>query len=397
MATIVTNALLDEMSFQGDPLADGVIAEHAAWSRTLVPRDVVRHVAAHLRIAPGDRSPAVETYLADDLPLPDWADPVLLGRGAAFFADHPLEIGSALFCASLPEGYASPRGARVLTLTGRLVDGPVRRVMETAQMVLDAMVVDGLTPGIGAGYEDIQRIRLMHAAVRYFIQNDPSVPHTPHLPTAARGWCDGWGLPINQEDLLGGLLTFTVSVFEVLDKLGVEYDPDDLEGYLHRWCVIGAMMGVRPDVLPMNRAAAEQAAELIRFRQQDASRDARQLTRALVGALEDTVPIAALRKLVPAMVRFYTGDEVADLLGVEHTAWTALLEGPLRRLSVLAHVDNRHDRVVRRVMRSIGGSAVRGFMEANRSGDRPSFAIPTELVPKLQPSPRRFRAGRTGW
>ena len=197
-------------------------------------------------------------------------------------------------------------GARVLILTGRLVSGPVRRVTETAQMILDVMAVDGLEPGVGAGYHDARRVRLMHAAVRHFIQHDPSVPHTPHLPVAPYGWCDGWGTPINQEDLLGGLLTFTVTVFEVLDKLGVEYDPAAAEGYMHRWCVIGWLMGIREDVLPMTRSEAVAAAELIGFRQEDGSRDGRELAGALVGALQDSLPYRPLRGLIPD-VRWYVG------------------------------------------------------------------------------------------
>jgi hypothetical protein len=391
MAAPVTNALLDEMSRQGDPVADQVIAEHAAWSKVVVPGDVVRHVAAHLHFAPAERSPAVEAYLAETPPLPSWADPERMARGADLFADHALEMGSALFCGSLPEGYASPRGARVLNLTGRLVSGPVRRVTETAQMVFDVLAVDGLTPGVGAGYQDIRRVRLMHAAVRYFIQNDPSVPHTPHLPAPAHSWCDGWGTPLNQEDLLGGLLTFTVTVFEVLDKLSVEYDPVDIEGYLHRWCVIGALLGIREDVLPANRAEAEATAELIRFRQDDASSDGRALAKALVEAIENSVPVGAMRGLIPATVRWYVGSDVANLLGIERTSWSRLLEGPLRTLSRVAHVDERHDQVVKAFMRAVGGSAVRGFMEANRAAERPSFAIPTELQPQFQRARKRFR------
>ena len=233
----------------------------------------------------------------------------------------------------------------------------------------------------------------MHAAVRHFIQNDPSVPHTPHLPAPAHGWCDGWGTPLNQEDLLGGLLTFTVTVFEVLDKLAVDYDPDDLEGYLHRWCVIGSLLGLREDTLPADRAEAEASAELIRFRQDDASSDGRALTRALVSVMQETVPFTTMRGLVPATVRWYVGSDVANLLGIERTLWTRLLEGPFRTVSRIVHVDERHDQVVQACMRAIGGSAVRGFMDANREGERPTFAIPTELQSPFERRriPRRFR------
>ena len=67
------------------------------------------------------------------------------------------------------------------------------------------------------------------------------------------------------------------------------------------------------------------------------------------------------------------------------------IEGPVRDFSHLVHLDQRHDSLVSACMRTIGGSAVRGFMEANRGEGRPSFAIPTELEPQLKRSPRRFR------
>jgi ER-bound oxygenase mpaB/B'/Rubber oxygenase, catalytic domain len=387
----MTHVLLDGMSLRGDPVADDVIARHARDTGVVVPADLVRHIAAHMHMAPGERSPAIQEYLDEVPPLPQWADPLRLQRGATFFADHALEIGSALFCGSLPASYASPRGARVLTLTGRMVEGPVRRVTETAQMVLDVMTTDGLEPGTGVGYQDVRRVRLMHAAVRHFISEDPSVPHSASLPVPAHGWCDGWGTPINQEDLLGALLTFTVSVFDVLDKLGVEYDPLELEGYLHRWCVVASLLGLEDELVPRNRREAEEAARLIRFRQDDPSRDGRELTRALVTALEQSLPFTPFRGLIGATVRWYVGDDVANLLGVQRTPWSWLLEGPLRTVSEVAHVDERRGRLVQGCMRRIGGEAVLGFLEANRGGGRPSFSVPEELTPTFSRSPGRFR------
>jgi hypothetical protein len=207
----------------------------------------------------------------------------------------------------------------------------------------------------------------------------------------AHGWCDARGTPINQEDLLGGLLTFTVSVFDVLDKLGVEYDPVNLEGYLHRWCVVASVMGLRDELIPHDRAEAEDAARLIRFRQDDPSRDGRELTRALIEALEATLPVTPVRGVIGATVRWYVGDDVANLLGVQRTPWSWLLEGPLRTVSQVAHVDERRGRWVQACMRRIGGEAVLGFMEANRGADRPSFSVPRELEPQLSRSPSRFR------
>jgi hypothetical protein len=386
----VTNAWLDSLSGEGDPEADAVIAAHAAWGERVVPGDLVKHVAAHLRLPSELQSPAVKEYL-DATPRPSIVpDPILMERGRRFFAEYSLEIGSALFCGSLPEAYASPRGARVLVLTGRLVSGTVRRVAETAQMLLDTMTVGGREPGC-AGYDDVRRIRLMHAAVRYFIEHDPSVPHTTYLPTPTHGWCDNWGRPLNQEDLLGGFLTFTVSVFEVLEKLGVDFSDADLEGYLHRWKVIGSLLGIRDDVLPVDVPEAHEMAALIRYRQLGPSNDGRELTRSLIDALAQGLPLLPLGGLVAATVRWYVGDDTAAMIGVGPTPWSLLIEGPVKLSSGLLHVDTQHEQIVRMFMRCVGAAAIRGFMDGNRGEDRPKFEIPPELASALRPGPTRFK------
>jgi ER-bound oxygenase mpaB/B'/Rubber oxygenase, catalytic domain len=389
----VTHDWLDALSRQGDAEADAVIDAHAAWSQEVVGGDIVRHIAAHLHLPDEKRSPAVHDYLSARPEPPYRPDPALMARGQQFFARYPLEIGSALFCGSLPESYASPRGARVLVLTGRLVSGTVRRVAETAQMLLDAMTVDGLDPERGAGYQDLRRIRLMHAAVRNFIETDPSVPHTSFLPTPAHGWCDGWGRPLNQEDLLGGLLTFTVSVFEVFEKLGIEVDDDDLEAYLHRWKVIGSLLGILPEILPVDVAEAQEMAALIRYRQLGASNDGRELTTALLSALADGVPLPPLRGLVPATMRWYVGGDTAAMIGVGTSPWSLFLEGPAKVVSDVAHVKGHHDLVVQSFIRRLGSAAINKFMSdnASRGADRANFAIPEELAASVASGPRVFK------
>jgi hypothetical protein len=390
----LTHELLDRMSRTGDPDADAVIAAHAEWNEqqpgpTPLPSAVVQGVVRSLYWAEDDSPPVLE-YLAEhpDPPIP--VDHERLDRAADFFADHALEIGTALFCASLPASYASPRGARVLMLTGRLHDDLVRRVRETAQMVINVTQRGGLETGTGAGYQDVRRVRLMHAAVRYFIEHDPSVPRVPYLPVPPNGWCTAWGTPINQEDMLGGMLTFTVSVFEALDRLHVGYTSEDAEAYLHLWCVVASLLGVDPDVLPADRAEAEETAELIRSRQLDPSRDGRALTRALVEELQDTLQWDALRGMVPALIRWYLGATVAGILGIEWTPWQYVYKGPVTWASRIVHMDESRYRATRLLMRQVGGAAIDGFMRANRLGDREAFDLPNALRERLDRGPKRF-------
>jgi hypothetical protein len=52
------------------------------------------------------------------------------------------------------------------------------------------------------------------------------------------------GVPLNQEDLLGMQLTFSISVFEVLEQYGVSWTAEEQQAYLHLWDVIGAYLGI---------------------------------------------------------------------------------------------------------------------------------------------------------
>ena len=50
--------------------------------------------------------------------------------------------------------------------------------------------------------------------------------------------------PLNQEDLLGMLLSFSVTVFEVLERYGICWTAGEQEAYLHAWDVVGSYLGI---------------------------------------------------------------------------------------------------------------------------------------------------------
>src|SRR5581483_558278 len=110
---------------------------------------------------------------------------------------------------------------------------------ETAQFMLDVMRPGGVQPG-QPGWDAARRVRLMHAAVRWMILNRPGID----WDTSA------YGVPINQEDLLLTLLTFTEVMFEVFDRTGIDYSEREADDYLHLWSYVGHVLGIRPDLLP---------------------------------------------------------------------------------------------------------------------------------------------------
>src|SRR5271163_1133760 len=195
-----TDELLDRMRELGDPVADTPVA-------AVLERGGVDAVNAMMQTLVGVDQPAPEAlpdeiraYLVETLPLPEWADMAKIKRGQQLFETWGLEIACCLFCASLPSAYAAAKGVQVLYLTGRLDTDPRRRVMETGQFLIDVANVGGLGKN-GTGRRTIQRVRLMHAAVRHLIKaRNEKTPGT---------WNPEWGLPINQEDLAGTRMSFS--------------------------------------------------------------------------------------------------------------------------------------------------------------------------------------------
>jgi hypothetical protein len=386
--TVWTDELLDRLAHTGDAEADAVIEKHASEGTAFAPRDLVRDVARSLELPPEKRSPAIADYLRARPDLPPWADRDLLKQSADFFDLRGLEIGSALFLASLPEAYAGARGARVLRLTSRLVTDTVRRINETAQMVFDAMDQDGLEPATGRGYHDIRRVRLMHAAIRFLIEHDPEVVKT-ESPQPGKTWCPALGRPLNQEDLLGALMTFTVVPLDCLDKLGIGYEQDDAEAYLHAWSVVGYLMGVEQSVLPISVADARVLTDRIRQRQHRPSEDAVDLGTALIDAMQNSIRWRLARGLPGALMKFYVGDDVAAIVGQAKAPRIAWFFGPVHRLLGAIGLAQRHNRLLDNLTRHVSSAILRQFLDANRPGRDP-FSLPLSLQARLMHTEQRW-------
>jgi hypothetical protein len=368
------DALLDELRFQGDPIADDIAARYY---------DAVQgdHAQLFRGILAGTATTPeglLTDYYAEQTPMPDWADPELLDKGAHFFSQWGLELGLGLFCFSLPVGYAAVPAAHVLDLTSRLETNAKRRIYETAQMVLDVTTPDALGPG-KQGQETVRRVRLMHAGIRYLVQNDPRVERLDRPPAdGTQGWFADWGTPISQEHLVGALLSFGHSMLGVLDQFGVQYDDVDAEAYLHLWSVVGHLLGVRPDLLPIDRANGDRIDELIRPRNLAATAAGQKLTEALLEVIDECGPDGILGSVPAATMRHLLGDEVADMLAIPAGGWVEqVLSQTHPIMRVLSTVDDAPG--IRTVARWLSRGIMTGFLQCERGHARPPFAIPQHL------------------
>jgi ER-bound oxygenase mpaB/B'/Rubber oxygenase, catalytic domain len=273
--------------------------------------------------------------------LPKWADRGKLWAGQAFFRAHGLEIGAALFSASLPMSYTARRGAQVLATTTDLTDPEQarRRLAETGQMLLDTMASDDSSkPPLDRethAYQAARGVRLFHAAVRLMILDRPPPErwNTTEL-----------GVPLNQEDLIGTLAAFTVAVIGSLDQMGVTVTVQDRDAYFHLWLVIGELLGIDykrlfrdkklPAGQPLTYADMQLVSRVIFDRNSAESPEGETLMGALLDVSEGSMP-PRLRDVPRALTRALIGDRHANMLRVPPAGATRYLASALRPVNAM--------------------------------------------------------------
>jgi len=82
----------------------------------------------------------------------------------------------------------------------------------------------------------------MHAAVRHQLRHDATAKSDNLF----------FGVPINQENLAGTLLTFSYLAIDGLRKLGANISSEAAEAYFAEWCGVGKILCVLPEMIPDN-------------------------------------------------------------------------------------------------------------------------------------------------
>jgi len=361
-----TSETLQPLREIGDPLADAVIDEIFSDGGVQAMNTLMSGFVANEHPAPDNLPAPVRNYLLQSGELPGWAAPELIKAGEDLFWRFGPRIILILTCYSLPFCYLGRNGVPVLAMTNRLSSNPRRRIVETAQMIVDCLSAGGLTTPRGRGRLTIQKVRLMHATIR-------------RLAPVAPSWKPEYGAPVNQEDLAGTLMSFSYIVLDGLEKLGVQLTDQDRMGYLHCWSVIGHLLGVHDDLLPAGPAQAKALAEAIAAHQFGPTQEGKDLTMALVDMLANILPGDVLDKMPAIMLRFFLGKEWAGWLGVQDGFLAELAAQPIRFLGLAFAGAIEDSKALGDIAEKMGQLLIGSIMFVGRGGNRPSFAIPTEL------------------
>ena len=303
--------LLDRLRAVGDPSVDAVVEEVAARGEVRAVSGALRQLIDNDQPVPADLPPSMARWLEETGELPAGVDLDRLERGCRLVVEHGPQVCLALSTASLVYCYAGYPGVKVLAFSHRMDQDAYRRVGETAQFLLAVTAPGSLGEG-GRGIRKIQKVRLLHAAIRHLVANSPRWD----------GAADG--LPINQEDLAGTLLTFSWLVVESLEKLGVRVAPGEAEDFYYRWCVVGEMLGIDPALIPPDLDAAAELSAAIKRRNHRRSDEGVLMTRALFEMHANSLP-AGFEGAAPAITRHLVGDEICEYVGLPRSRWDRLL------------------------------------------------------------------------
>ena len=237
------------------------------------------------------------------------------GAGA-FFGKNFVKIIVILSTSALLEAFACANGARVLAGSEYLSKKTNRRLYETLQFVMYVNEPDCFKSD--RAFNAILRVRLMHACIRWL------------LPRRVPNWkAPEWGVPVNQEDLLGMQMGFSGVVLRDLPKLGVDISAQEASDHIFLWNVVGQLLGAPMELRANDLGESLALIDVVKRRQQRVSDAGAKMTDALLEFHRKKTGRAFPASVL--LMRGLAGDHVCDMLGVPWSplagariAWSAL-------------------------------------------------------------------------
>ncbi|WP_462251363.1 oxygenase MpaB family protein [Ekhidna sp.] len=306
----ITEDLLDAFRKQTDPIADTTVNKIISSGDEKNVNEVMMMLFRNTSFQKGmfqslgdQLSTVLDEYIEATRSLPEWTDSKKIKAGEKLFSLYGPEIFMLLNVSSLPLCYTCANGAQVLYETGRLlvhnddVDPLARRLMETAQMVVNVLSEGGLSAN-GKGVVTLQKVRLIHASIRFFLKEKSKSPFDVNT----------YGEPINQEDLAGTLMSFGPVILSGLKRLDINLSQEEEDSYMHCWKVVGYLMGIDEKLLPDTYDEGFELATKILEHQSSESEAGKALTAACIQFMNYLTPGNALNEVPSYFIDYFLQD-----------------------------------------------------------------------------------------
>ena len=368
-----TDSFLDRYKQFGDHEGDEMMTKLEVQDCLDSVNDALQALTVNDQALPSDLPEDLKIFFDQTASLPAWADSNKIALAQQFFTTHGPVFGVVLLCGSLPVLYAGGLGgAQVLAATGQLTNHYERRAGETLRFILDLMEPGGLASN-GKGVRTAQKVRLMHAAIRYYAKKSPEAwPAKPE-----------WGAPINQVELVGTLLAFSTKALEGLEKMGVSVTETETEAYFHTWKVVGHLLGIQPEIIPETVQSSKVLWDRIaatNFIRTDAGLT---LAKAHVAFLKKVIPGELFDGIALSLMRYLMGRKlVEEVLGLPKPGWTYLLLGFIRGLFGLKELLMDSSRTIEQIVQEDSIHFMEGLERHWTVNDSTPFRIPPSLTKK---------------
>lgn len=294
----------------GDPLADALVEEMRERglpeSRALLARGLQDGLASLT-----DPPPALAALLSQTETRPDYATDELIDSYSLPFFTSPAPVHIvSLSTGSLVRAYQSPSIARVLTTTGRLIEGAPRRIRETGTWLLSVMLPGSLRPG-GTGYQATIQVRLLHAHMRRIAVERGYEP-------------ERFGAPINQVDIGRTWMDFTLISYAAEEEFGFGLTTREQDSLYRYWWYVGHLLGLDPRLVQgvTSNEAAKRVDDLFQTVTGPVNDESAVLAEATIASTTGTlkevlnVPAGLARPVLNAITRRIHGPALAQDLRV---------------------------------------------------------------------------------
>jgi hypothetical protein len=372
-----SDTFLDPMRRQGDQLADECVKKLVQDDEMKNIRKIFSEMDSNDEVPPGTIFPELSDFFESTNKIPSYVDPLRISRGENVFQKNAFTGALVLLTKSLPEGYAAPNLSIILNLSGNLRVHPYKRLLATLQTVVNVSTFHGFQPG-GRAVITAQKLRLLHAGIRHLTRR-----YRPEFEPL-------YGVPVNQEDMLGTIMGFSYLVIEGMRTLDIGLTPQEEEDFLYVWRVFAHMMGIHPpdrsdslDFVPesVNDAGAFYAAYRRRhYASADKNPDGVALGTANLRMLVDFVPgilrLLGFGPLPRAYMQDLMGVKQCARIGIDPVPAFAIVKWLLLHLQYLWRPFellgvNRHERLGEMIFQDLIDRAYDGEV---------TFTVPTDLI-----------------
>ncbi len=234
--------LMADHLWQGDEPMDAVVRAFARIGNTRC-RALLDQALAHGIDSLDDPPPELVDLFAQLDNPPDWFDPELWEYGRRRWINVSLAGKLAMGVQDFMGTFVGAEVASATGATGRFVNDPYRRNLETANW-FRSVTLPGALDRWSPVFADTVRVRLMHAQVRAGLR---------------RRWGDEHfalhGNPISNATTMGAAVTFGISPICFDHVHGRRCGTEELDAVMHYWAYIARVFGVAEELIP--RSARE--------------------------------------------------------------------------------------------------------------------------------------------